>query len=274
MKNASSYSLSISDLIMGFLFIFILILMKFMLEYESQKEDLVLPIEEIRKLIGNIEEEMKEQKIDVEIDKKNSVLKLKSLHYFEKGSYELSSKGKADFKKIEKIFNILICYSDLKKTKEDWMKGTKKNAKQWNDSWGGWVEYCDKKYKLQHGLVDSILVEGHADRTPIGGKLKMKGIETNMELAMKRSQTVFYVLTNYKEVTAPGKSGNYLNSLRNNQGKSLFGVTSYGNLRSEHASLQLSRTLASEDRRIDIRFIMAQPKGLTKELKKELKNIK
>ena len=269
MKNASSYSLSISDLIMGFLFIFILILMKFMLEYENKKTELLFPIEERNKLISYIGEKMEKKNIQIEIDKKNGILKLKSLHYFSKGSYELSLKGKKDFNKIKTIFDELICYSDLNKTKENWLKEVKKNEKQWNNSWGKWVKHCDTKYKSQYGLVDSILIEGHADRTPIGGSLKIKGIETNMDLAMRRSQAVFYFLTNYKEATKYyKKSGNYLHSLRNTQGKSLFGVTSYGNLRSEHDSLQLSRTLASKDRRIDIRFIMAQPKELIKKSEK------
>ena len=266
MKNASSYSLSISDLIMGFLFIFILILMKFMLEYEKKKEGFTFLIEERNNLIKTIGKEMKEQKIEFKIDERNGILRLKSLHYFKEGHYVLSSKGKEDFKKIEKIFKKLICYSDLKKTKEDWMKETKKNAKQWDYIWGEWGERCDEKYKIQYGLVDSILIEGHADRKPIGENLKKKGIKTNMELAMKRSQTVFYFLTNYKEATKDNKkSGNYLYILRNTQGKSLFGVTSYGNLRSELDSLQTNRF---EDRRIDIRFIMIQPKELTEEQNK------
>ena len=264
MKNASSYSLSISDLIMGFLFIFILILMKFMLEYENKKTELLFPIEERNKLIKVIGEEIEKKNIEVEIDEKNGVLKLKSLYYFKKGSYKLRSKGKKDFKEIKTIFSRLICYSDLKKTKEGWMKEAKKNERQWNEKWGKWMKHCDKNYKSQHGLVDSILIEGHADRTPIGKNLKKKGIETNMNLAMRRSQTVFQFLTNYNEGTKYyKKSGNHLHSLRNTQGKSLFGVTSYGSLRSEQDS---SKT----DRRIDIRFIMAQPK----ELIEEWKNIK
>ena len=268
MKNTSQYSLCVSDLIMGFLFIFILILMKFMLEYENKKEELLHPLAERVILLKDMKKEIEEKKIQVEIDEKNGVLKLKSLYYFSKGSYELSSKGKEDFEQIKKIFHRLICYSNLKnsKTQKKW------KLKYGKNNFSGWVKYCDtsKKYKNKYGLIDSILIEGHADSTPIGEWLKLRGIETNMDLAMKRSQKVFRFLTNYNEATRVSEEdGNYLYFLSNGQGNPLFGVASYGNLRRKQS---ITRDPSSEgrDRRIDIRFIMAQSKGL----KEELKNIK
>ena len=86
-----------------------------------------------------------------------------------------------------------------------------------------------------------------------------------MDLAMRRSQTVFKFLTDYAEGTKISKEdGNYLYFISNEQGKPLFGVASYGNLRSE----QSQSSSSAEDRRIDIRFIMAQPKELKKEFMK------
>ena len=264
MKNASQYSLSISDLIMGLLFIFILILMKFMLEYENKKTELLFPIEERKKIINKIGKEIEKKNIQVEIDEKNGVLKLKNLHYFNKGSYKLSSKGEKDFKQIKKIFHRLICYSDLKnpRTKKKWQ-----STKYGKDNFSKWVKYCDKNHRNKYNLIDSIFIEGHADWTPIGKSLKLKGVETNIDLAMRRSQTVFKFLTNYKEAAIKADES-YLYFLSNEQGNPLFGVASYGNLRSKQ-SLSHDPSSEAKDRRIDIRFIMTQPKGL----KEELKNI-
>ena len=237
MKNASQYSLSISDLIMGFLFIFILLLMKFMLEYDTKKKELLLPLEERAKLLKDMKKEIEKKNIQVEIDEKNGVLKLKSLHYFTKGKYELNSKGKKDFNKIKDIFEILICYSDPEHTQKKIRKTDKDIFKKYEGHYkedercrklgfrNKYAKYCDrnKKCNNKQSLIDSILIEGHADSTPIGEGLKLKGVKTNIDLAMRRSQTVFSSLTDYKEATKKSKEdGNYLYFLSNRQGKPLF----------------------------------------------------
>ena len=269
MKNNSHYALSISDLMMGLLFIFILILMKFMMEYQDKKQDLSKPILERGRLLEKLKEKMEQKNIQVEIDKKNGVLKLTDVQYFDKGEYKLSEKGKNHFRKIKKIFNALICYSDLDspKTKNRWPKNKAKKT-----TLKKWQAYCNKEphFKKQ-ALIDSILIEGHADATPIGldSPLIKKGIKTNLDLAMKRAQTVFVFLLDYKEAKVydpdigkgpTPESGNHFWALVNKQEKPLFGVTSYGNLR-KNASISKS------NRRIDIRFIMSEPEELSKHFK-------
>ena len=236
-----------------------------MLEYQNKKKVLLHPLQERSILLKNIEKEMRKKNIQTEVDEKNGVLKLKDLHYFSKGSYKLSLKGEKDFQKIRKIFESLICYSDLANptTKDKWIKkpGGKNNFDKWKN-------FCNnsKKYRNKSGVIDSILIEGHADSTPIGKKLRRKGIKTNIELAMKRAQTVYSFLTNYTEATKKSKEdGGYLYFLSNKQGLPLFGVTSYGNLR-RNQKRDRSPSSEEKDRRINIRFIMSQPKGLTKEL--------
>ena len=265
MKNSSHYIFSISDLMVGILFIFILILIKFMIEYQTKKTSLLEPLIERNKLLEDLGNTMRKHKIKVDIDKENGVLKLKNVNYFSSGKHELSPQGKKDLKRIKEIFEKIICYSDLKnsKTKERWVKiyGEKKLNE--------WIEHC-KRYKNKYALIDSILIEGHADSTPIGDSLKEEGIKTNLDLAMKRSQTVFEFLLDYKEATKTEKeSGNYFYTLVNKKGKPLFGLTSYGNLRRnlKPHKLKKKKPGLQADRRIDIRFIMSQPEDIQKELK-------
>lgn len=274
MKKNSHYALSISDLIMGLLFIFILILMKFMLEYQSKKENLFQPLLERTKLLEKLEKEIKKKNIQVEIDTAIGVLILPNTHYFDKSKYSLNQKGKNTFKKIKKIFSILICYSDLNNidTKNLWPSSKGKNKKS---SLKQWQSYCKKKYPKHQALIDSILIEGHADSTPIGqgSSLRKKGINTNLDLAVKRAQTVFVFLLDYKEETKQydviqgpkhtKESGNYFYALRNKKGKPLFGVTSYGSLR-RRTSLKNKKNDDQQklDRRVDIRFIMSQSEEL------------
>ena len=270
MKSNSHYALSISDLLMGILFIFMLILMKFMMEYQNKKESLLEPLSERVKILKHLKSEIEKKNIKVEIDKKNGILKLTGAHYFDSGKYELSDEGKKDFEKIKDIFTILICYSalDNKKTKERWPKNKKckSNLKKWQD-------HCKKKYPKKYALIDSILIEGHADADPIadGSCLAKEGIKNNLDLAMKRAQEIFIFLLDYipergydpiKGPPAP-ESGNCFYALVNKQDKPLFGVASYGNLRRSDKSQDKVKGL---DRRVDFRFIMSQPEDITKEL--------
>ena len=259
MDKGSHYNLCISDLIMGLLFIFILILLKFMLDYQDKKHDLSKPLVERNHIIEDIAKELEKENIKVEVDKENGVLKLNDIHYFDVGQYKLSQKGKEDFKKIQKTLSRnIICYSHIKSqgTQQKWPIDFRLELDKW-------INHCRKKKPNQYGLIDSILIEGHADSKPISkhGKLWRKGIKTNLDLATKRSITAFKTLTRYNEATSQKKAtGNYLYALENRQEKPLFGVASYGNLRSNQnrsPAMQIKK-IEARDRRIDIRFIMIQ----------------
>ena len=277
MEKSSHYNLCISDLIMGILFIFILVLLKFMLEFQDRKlefqsktDDLSKPLIERGHVIKNIRDELKEEGIESEIDIENGVLKLSNVHYFDRGQYELNEKSKEDFKHIKEVlFKNVICYSHLNSqiTKQQWPSSSEERLIEWKN-------HCHSDiHKNKYGLIDSILIEGHADRTPIpkGGYLSKKGIKTNLDLAAKRSIEAFESLLEYDEESSNNKkSGNYLFVLTNKKEKPLFGVTSFGNLRSHEPKKNRSPAQIakdqSQDRRIDIRFVMGQPE--------ELKNIK
>ena len=144
MKKSSHYNLCINDLMMGLLFIFILILVKFMIDYKDKEERILEPITSLHKLMDNIENELTKKNIMVEVDKKNGILKLLNTQYFSEGKYELSEKGRRDFIKIRKIFSMLICYSNLKskEVKTKWISSQidKQKSKQILERW---IKYCD-----------------------------------------------------------------------------------------------------------------------------------
>ncbi len=253
--------------------------------FESRREKLLNPLKSRAELLLEIKNAMKKKGIEVQIDQENGVLTLENMNYFDKGRYTLSAKGKRQFTKIKEILaQNIICYSDLETLK-------KQDSRIENRSvWKSYYKQCPKS---KNALIDSILIEGHADPTPIGPTLKRKeNIQTNIDLAMKRSQTIFYFLTEYKESKA---KGNYLYYLLNKRGNSLFGITSYGSLRPKHSGKSRDRSPpppppspfsaskatdydrvpsseGHEDRRIDMRFIMAQPEKLKLELRKIIEN--
>ena len=271
MKNNSHYTLSISDLLMGFLFVFILVLMKFIIDYDGKKRGLLRPFEERACLLERFKSEIEGKGIKAEIDKENGILELPEILCFRKSKYKLSKEQKKGLKEVRNIFSRAICYSNLQ---------SGEMQKRWEQFYGGKFEkekycpnkkekHCPKNPSDKNGLIDTVLIEGHADSTPIGRKFQNEGIATNLDLAMKRAQNVFEFLLQYKEATKENlkAEGNYLYALVNNQEKSLFGMTSYGNLRS--STQENDRPDPSKERCINIRFIMSQ----TDEIQKDLKNL-
>ena len=280
MKNNSHYTLCTTDLMMGLLFIFIILLVGFMIKIKEASSNnwSRKPFEERKILLEELSHQMQNQNIQVEVDHKTGVLRLRDFYYFKKGDYELSKKGKESFKKIRKIFSALICYSDFKN--EETQKRIhsicehNKNSYNCQNKLSQWQQKCDKKNK--YGLLDTVLIEGHADSTPIGGNLEWekKNIESNLELAMHRSLNVFEFLLNYQEQTREvPESGNHLYTLINKNKKPLFGLSSFGNLRRNINNRQPSSQTQKKDRRIDFRFIMSQPEDLKKYLKKSDKKL-
>ena len=267
MKNNSHYTLSISDLLMGFLFVFILVIMKFIIDYRG---GFSRPFIERACLLERFKKEIEKKGIKAEIDKENGILELPEILCFRKSKYKLSKEQKKGLKEVRNIFSRAICYSNLQ---------SGEMRRRWEEFYKGKFEkekYCSNK-KEKHclknpdkdGLIDTVLIEGHADSTPIGGI--GGGITTNLDLAMKRAQNVFEFLLQYKEATKenPQAKGNYLYALVNNQEKSLFGMTSYGNLRSSIQKNDRSPSSSKEKERcINIRFIMSQTDEIQKDLKK------
>ena len=281
MKNNSHYTLSISDLLMGFLFVFILILLKFMIDYHNKKDDLSKPLKERDILLESLKKQIEKKDIRAKIDKENGVLELPEILCFQKSKYKLNKEQKEGLKKIRKIFSKIICYSNL---------NSREMKKRWQLIYNKQFEkkkYCQsKKHDHKHGLIDTILVEGHADSTPVGENLcecekdmfgldiDCKCIRTNIDLSMERAKNVFKFLLQYREPTRqnPIPNGNYLYALVNKKNKSLFGVTSYGNLRSSDQRNNRKPDSSSEKERcINIRFIMSQSDDIQTHLKKKLK---
>ena len=112
--KASDYNLCISDLMVGFLFIFMILLVKFMYDFQSRKNSLIQPARERTHLLKVLKSEMKKENITVQIDENQGILKLTNIHSFKEGLYELNEIDQQMFKKIRKIlYKYVMCYSNL-----------------------------------------------------------------------------------------------------------------------------------------------------------------
>jgi flagellar motor protein MotB len=224
----------------GLLFIFIIMLAIFVINFKQaiskveQKQaeaekiiDGLTANNKIRKgLLENIKFELTKQDINVDIDAEHGVLRLKEeAIQFESGEALLNEEQLTRLKIIGNILSkILPCYAN--------------NAPV--------SDMCDKRSK---GKVDSIFIEGHTDNVPIVGKLLLK-YKDNWELAAERSIFTFRELVQKDDL---------LFDMVNLQQLPVFSVSGYGDGRPVPGHEHIIPTNDPENRRIDIRFIMTPP---------------
>ena len=100
-----NYDLCISDLFCGVLFIFILLLTYFALQFQQKTSSLSKPIQERDKLLEQLEKRLQDMNIKVEIDKDEGILRLKDFFsdctYFKPAKYRITQCGKSNFEKLD-----------------------------------------------------------------------------------------------------------------------------------------------------------------------------
>ncbi|WP_295531272.1 OmpA family protein [Novosphingobium sp. Chol11] len=231
-----SYFVSMSDMLVGLLFVFVILLVYFAITFKQKEDYLVGAGEARKKLLKQLEKDI-EQKlpgVDVVINRETGILRLPEEVLFESNEYELSPRGQAAIKTVAAILaSRLPCYT----------KSTEPNGLQ-----------CVGPEESHR--IDTLLVEGHTDADPIRGDLTGLG---NLDLSARRATRTYLALTQAQ----PG-----LDKLTN--GDSVYptpvlGVAGYGPHRpvSDDAGRPLPQNTAPQKalhRRIDLRFIMVTPK--------------
>lgn len=181
-------------------------------------------------LLQEISEEVSRRGLNVEIDHRNSVLRLtEDTVRFSfatdderyRAHYDNTRKALTTLKKIGSVLaDVLPCYAEV---------------------------HHDQCSPLYSGTLKSVLIEGHSDKGGVGGSLF--GGHQNQYHSVLRAMTVYQDLVQ-KNVQ--------LDTLKNVDGNKLFAVTGYGTDRPlpghEHTESDV------ENRRIELRFIMTPPK--------------
>lgn len=99
------------------------------------------------------------------------------------------------------------------------------------------------------GKLDSVFIEGHTDNVPIRGALQNRYFD-NWDLSTARANYTFKNLV---------ESNHYLSEMKNNSGQPIFSVSGYGEGRPLEGHNHIEPTADARNRRIDFRFIMAPP---------------
>ncbi|HUZ73034.1 MAG TPA: OmpA family protein [Stellaceae bacterium] len=221
------YFASMTDLMLGIVFIFIIMLMVFALdmrhaehrmtnatsaltEADLARRDL---LRDMAKILGG--------RLPVTIDEKDGTMRLGGDILFPSGSADVYPDALPKLQLLGAALDLVLpCYA---------VAAPPPTAS------------CDRRHQ---GRLDAVYIEGHTDTTPI----HTPHFQNNWELSAARASATFRRMV--EDFPALG-------TLKNDAGRALIGVSGYG----EYRPIDTSGTPAGmrRNRRIELRFIMATP---------------
>lgn len=226
-EHDEGYFASFTDLLVGVLFIFIILLMVFATNFNKQTQETREATEAItgmtesrNKILEEIQRSLKEQGVMVTVDTKQGILRLPESVLFDFGKYELNEEGADALAKLAGVLhNYLPCLAQIKEPQADIEK------------------ICDALHLKSRDGLETLLIEGHTDS--VGSP------ESNWRLSAQRGISVFQQLTRAQPMLDRG--------IINIQGIPVLAVSGY------EARRPVSESDMKQNRRIDLRFIMRSP---------------
>lgn len=221
-EEEESYFISMADMMVGLVFIFIILLIYFAIQYQQKSKALSDAGETRAQMLIDLRDEIKRRnpRLQVTIDTQTGVLRMPAEILFGKSETELSALGKGSVITVaEALAAVLPCYTYPRR---------EANCRS-----------------TPHGL-DAIFIEGHTDSDPLQGNGILKG---NLELSALRATNTFRAMSE----TVTG-----LAALQNRDGRPVLSVSGYG----ESRPINKGEDEAAKglNRRIDLRFLMETPK--------------
>ncbi len=223
-SEKDEYFISMTDMMVGMIFLFIIMLMFFALKFENaadKSEALIKSFESIEvvrdSILAGIKRDMESKGYLVQINPLRGSLSLPENLLFEKGRAEMMPRGQASIKELSwALYRNLLCYTR-----------------------GGVDQEGISCVPTPHS-VEAVLIEGHTDSDgdPI----------TNWELSVERSFATYQALISANPV---------LDRLANRENQPIFSVAGYGRQRPIVANTTLENK--ARNRRVDIRLIMIPP---------------
>jgi chemotaxis protein MotB len=188
----SGYMASASDLMIGLLFIFIVMVM--VLLSRKPEEPSEPPPDPLAVVVQAIGTRLQEAGVPVTINQASGVISLPADTLFARGSADLESLGVSTLRQsAEQLQHILPCYIYSQRRQLP----------------------SDCPANPQQVEIETILIEGHTDSVPLH-----RGVYNNWHLGLDRARAV------YKVLNAAG-----MQSFRNEREQPVFGISSYADER-------------------------------------------
>lgn len=224
-----SYFISMADMMVGLLFVFIILLLYFALQFQQKSKAISDAGETRTEILKRVQHSLAEQGLRVAIDTRTGVLRLPAEILFARGDYKLSPQGVTAVATVARsLARVLPCYSYAA------------NA----DALG-----C----RGQVHSIDAIFIEGHTDADALRGS---GVIADNMDLSALRATNTFRALSE----AAPALETLHNLPARDPASSPILSVSGYGSDRPIPGSRDDDASKAA-NRRIDLRFLMVTPQS-------------
>ncbi len=225
-EEQESYFVSMADMMVGLLFVFIILLLYFALQFRQTTQDLSSAEQSRAAILERLDEQLRDHGLAVSIDAGSGVLRLPEDVLFDVGRADLTPRGRQAVALLgAAMADVLPCYTYPRPPTG-----------------------CPAS--VQH--VDAIFIEGHTDSDPMAGQGL---IRDNLDLSVIRATNTLRAL-----VAATPVLGQMRNQLPG-QGTPLpiLSVSGYGADRPVDPSG--TPDAKRRNRRIDLRFLMATPQS-------------
>ncbi|WP_313231888.1 OmpA/MotB family protein [Sphingobium yanoikuyae] len=221
-----NYFVSMTDLMVGLVFVFIILLMYFALQFQDVTEELSGANATRTQILEDLEKTLKEKGVPVIIDREDGVLRLPDSILFDSAQSDLKNEGREAVGHLaEALMDVLPCYSE----------GVKRSAS------------CPKS---DH-RIESVYVEGHTDSDRFFGR---GGLKDNWDLSVVRATNTYRALIDFDQRLGA------LCALKGNQCDPILSVSGYGPQRPvPQEPGGTSEERKAHNRRIDLRLIMKTP---------------
>ncbi len=220
-----NYFVSMTDLMVGLVFVFIILLMYFALQFQDVTEELTGANKTRTEILEQLERTLRSQGVSVDIDRENGVLRLRDSVLFGKAERDLTDGGRENANHLASaLIQILPCYSD----------GLAKPAS------------CPHS---EHKL-ESVYIEGHTDSDRYAGS---GGLKDNWDLSVVRATNTFRALIDFQPDL--GK----LCAQKTKNCEPILSVSGYGPQRPVPDGQGTEEERKQQNRRIDLRLIMMTP---------------
>lgn len=246
-ESTEGYLASVSDLMAGLIFIFVITLAVFALrlseqtELQEQKVKELTSAKEVRKrILEDIKARLERADITVEIVPEQGILRLteEGIH-FPSGRSEPMKAHKHRVGELARVLGeVLPCFVEHPRSVSE---SSTNERPVYCSSRSPGPRSCSSGQEFAR--VETVLIEGHTDTQRVGSKVKFRD---NLELSSMRAAEVFRMLVGCEPS---------LRKLQNGEQLEILSVSGYGATR----LVDKDRPLHEQNRRIDLRFLMELP---------------